>query len=251
MTSINISIHISNPNPNNNKNVKFHPNYFFDKIFIINLDKCPDRWNRINSELIKKGIFNIERQPGIYLPRREASTFLSSKLYQNLEAYGGKFKFDNDYLLNCVGTNMAHFQIVKKSVSRGYRRILILEDDVFLTSDFFRNMVTTAPYLLNNKWDLLYLGYKKSQPNMNYQNINQLLIKPKNFIRGAYGYALNSSIFPIILKYHLYGGTEIDVFFEFVLCKHAQVIAFKKQIISHRDGLPSNITSRNWKRRDY
>ena len=239
----------------NNKQIIniYHPDLFFDRIFIINLDKSIDRWNKLTNELLKKGIFNFERQTGVYLPRKDPSYFLPDSLYSNLEAYGGKFKFDTNYILNCVGTNMAHFEIVKKSIKRGYQRILILEDDVFLTKDFFNKFMKTSVFLnsINNDWHLLYLGYKKSSPSFNPKPVNNYLSIPNSGIRGAYGYALNLPTFDIIKKHHLYRGMEIDAYFEFVLCKYCKVFCLNQPIISHRDGMESTITNINWNKRKF
>ena len=238
------------------KNIKLntkHPDLYFDKIFIINLDKSTLRWNKLTNELIKKGIFNFERQPGIYLPRKDASYILPNEFYSNLEAYGGKFKFDNNYILNCVGTNLAHFEIVKKSIKRGYKRILILEDDVFFTHDFFNKFILMVGYLnsIQNNWHLIYLGYKKSNAGFKPIKVNSILSIPKNSIRGAYGYALNLPAFNIITNHALYKGMEIDAYFEFVLCKYGKVFCLNNPIISHRDGMESTITNRNWNKRKF
>ena len=247
---MNISISIEKMY-NKSKNI-FHPNLFFDKIFIINLDRSVKRWDKLTNELLKKGIYNFERQPGIYLPRKDPSYILPSNIYSNLEAYGGKFKSDSNYILNCVGTNMAHFEIIKKSLKRGYNRILVLEDDVFLTNDFFNIFEKTSRYLSSiDNWHLLYLGYKKSRPNFNPKKINSFLSIPKNSIRGAYGYALNFTSFNLINKHYLYNGMEIDVYFEFILCKYGIVLCTNKPIISHRDGMESTITNINWNKRKF
>ena len=233
--------------------IKHHPDIFFDRIFIINLDRCTDRWNKLTNELIRKGIFNFERQSGVYLPRTDASSIIPYPLYANLEAYGGKFKFDNTYILNSVGTNMAHFEIIKKSIKRGYRRILVLEDDVFLTNNFFNKFNELVNFLVLSQynWHLMYLGYKKSRASFNPSKINNIVSIPKHSIRGAYGYALNLPVFNIIKNHHLYRGMEIDAYFEFVLCKYGKVLCLNNPIISHRDGMDSTITNRSWVKRKF
>ena len=232
---------------------KIHPDTFFDKIFIINLDRSVARWNKLTHELIKKGIFNFERQPGVYLPRKDASVILPPQVYSNLEAYGGKFKFDNNYILNSVGTNMAHFEIIKKSIKRGYTRILVLEDDVFLTADFFSKFIKTVVFLASyqREWHLIYFGYKKSRASFNPKKLNSIISIPNNSIRGAYGYALNFPAFGLINNHYLYKGMEIDAYFEFILCKYGNVLCLNNPIISHRDGMESTITNKNWIKRTY
>jgi hypothetical protein len=97
----------------------------------------------------------------------------------------------------------------------------------------------------------MYLGFKKSRPSFSGKQITQELMCPKQFIRGAYGYALNFPAFPIITKMKLYGGMEIDAFFEFVICRYGKVLCFNPPIIGHRDNMVSTITNARWKTRNF
>lgn len=224
---------------------KYDPNIYFDKIFIINLDKCRDRWRKIKNNLEENGIYNYERQPGVQLPRVDPFKHINSRLYLNFEAYGGKYKNDKNYILNVVGGNMAHFQIIRKSIARNYNRIMVLEDDSFLNRNFKINFSEGVSKL--SHWDLLYLGFKKSQPKLPCRKVSRELIQPFGKIRGAYGYAVNKSIFPYLLRAYLYNGMEIDVFYEYYIINNKRVYAFFPQIVGHRDKLQSTITHRNWK----
>lgn len=238
-----------NINHNRIKNNIINPNIYFDKIFIINLIKSKDRWEKIKLNLIENGIYNFERQNGIYLPRFNPFQKLNPLLYKNLEAYGGAYTNSPTYILNAVGTNLAHYEILKKAQKRNYQRILILEDDVFINKLFYNKFYKNIKLLDKIGWDMIYFGFKKSTPNLYAKQINRDLIRPICKIRGAYGYALNKSIIPFLLKNYLYRGTEIDVFFEFVVLKKKRVYAFYPCIISHRDKLVSTITNTNWKSR--
>lgn len=217
-------------------------NHFFDRIFVINLDSCPDRWRKIQRNFRELGIENYERQPGIRLPRRNPFRHLDSSVYRNLEGYGGQLNRDPDYILNCVGTNMAHFQIVEKAQRRGYDRILVLEDDSYLVHNAKSVFAQAVEEVFRHEpWHMIYLGYKKSRPQFCPRRVSQHVARPRHFIRGAYGYALHRSAFPIILKHHLYDGMELDVFFEFFMCRYHRVFCFIPPIIGHRDRLQSTI----------
>jgi hypothetical protein len=244
-----VSIHIHRPSPPSDR--MDHPNRFFDRIFIINLQRCPDRWNKVTRNLLDHGIINFERQPGISLPRRDPSDSVPLPFYSNLEAYGGHFKFDPNYILNCVGTNLAHQEIIRKAHTRGYTRILILEDDVFFGPDSIPRFCRAVSTLRQEPWQLLYLGYKRSRSSFPSVPVSKELSRPKQFIRGAYGYAVHSSLFPALLQMPPYGGMELDVFFEFVICKRGRALCFNKPVISHRDALESTITQAHWKSRKF
>lgn len=231
-----------------NINITLNPNLYFDKIFIINLPRCKDRWNKIKENLINQGIYNFERQVGVYLPRN-SSNQLPQSYYQRLEAYGGKYKNNYSYILNAVGVNMAHYEIIKKAVKRNYDRIMILEDDSFLVKDFWNKFIRGINYLESQNWDMIYLGWKKSCPHPSQSRITQELVIPFGGIRGAYGYALHKRMFPYLVKNHLFRGMELDVFYEFIALRHRNVFAFSPTIVGHRDKLVSTITDRNWKNR--
>lgn len=230
-------------------------NLFFDKIFIINLDRSKDRWKLIVNNLQEHGIYNFERQPGVCLPRNiNPRTQLDMSTHGRLEGYGGKFLNDRNYILNCVGTNLAHYQILEKAISRNYQRILVLEDDVFVTRNFNQRFATIGPLLEKSpdQWDLLYLGYKKSRPQFSPVTIPDTggnLVVPRQFIRGAYGYGLNHTAFSVIQQNYLYGGMEIDAFFEFFMCRHRRAIAVMPPLIGHRDNRVSTITQSKWRGR--
>lgn len=233
-------------------------NLFFDRIFIINLNRSKDRWKLIVNNLMDHGIYNFERQPGINLPRTSnPKAHLGPNTYMRLEGYGGKFLHDPNYILNCVGTNLAHYQILETAIKRNYQRILVLEDDVFLTRNFNARFSKIGRFLnrTNAQWDLLYLGHKKSRPQFSptpVPNTNGNLVVPKQFIRGAYGYALNRSAFQLLRQHYLYDGMEIDAFFEFYMCRYRKVLAVMPPLIGHRDNQVSTITKAKWKgRRDF
>ena len=229
------------------------PNIFFDKIFIINLDSSPDRWNKICKNLNQFGIHNYERQPGVRLPRKNPQEFVPPLFYHRLEAYGGRFKSDSNYILNAVGTNLAHFNIFKKAKQRNYTKILVLEDDTFLNKRFKEHFSKGMSNLMtqNIPWDLIYLGFKRSRPQFQALKVNPFISRPTRFIRGAYAYALNIRAIDNLLKTKLFGGMEIDVFFEFFMLPTHRVFCFVPPIVSHRDALTSTITEHKWKRRNF
>ena len=144
---------------------------------------------------------------------------------------------------------MAHYEIIKKSILRNYSRILVLEDDSFLSKSFNLNFSRGIRLIDRLGWDMIYLGFKKTKSNYPAKKISKQVIKPFGLIRGAYGYALNKPIFRFIQKNYLYCGTEIDVFFEYVVLKKKRVYAFYPTIVGHRDKLVSTITNRDWQSR--
>lgn len=80
-----------------------HMSHNIDKIFYINLDKRDDRRSQIESQLAQYGLQNYERFSAIYKP------------------------------LNGVGCSESHLAVLKIARDRGYKNILMLEDDFIFT----------------------------------------------------------------------------------------------------------------------
>ena len=109
-------------------------NAYFDKVYCINLDKRYDRWHETRLELGKFGI-DCERvsavagNPGVSSPMRSGA----------------------------VGCAMSHLKVCEMAKSAGFKKILILEDDVVFCDDFdklFETYVAQVP----SDWKLLYAG---------------------------------------------------------------------------------------------
>lgn len=109
------------------------------KIFYINLDKRDDRRIEIEQELATHDILaNSERIPAIHTP--------------------------NQGILGCT---MSHLNAIKLAKERGYKNILILEDDFQFTisKEDFENQLETFFYSIP-KYDVCMISYniQRSEP---------------------------------------------------------------------------------------
>jgi hypothetical protein len=109
----------------------------FDKIYCINLDRRPDRWENVQKEFKRIGIENVERFPAVD---------------------GKKLSINNTSLVpGNVGCVLSHLEITKKAKELGLKNYLVFEDDVQFHKDFkklfdkFYNQVPTD-------WDMIYFG---------------------------------------------------------------------------------------------
>jgi tetratricopeptide (TPR) repeat protein len=105
------------------------PMTLIDNIYYINLDHRIDKKEQIETQLISYGL-KFERHKGIFQPE------------------------------NCVGCTKSHLEVLKNAKERGYKNVLILEDDfMFIVSkeDFYKNM----SLLLENNvdFDVCMLSY--------------------------------------------------------------------------------------------
>jgi len=120
-------------------------NEFFDKIYLMNLDRRPDRLNEVSKELNKHGIkyTRVAALDGKRLRTEQIRKPISS--------------FDGAAVV-AVGITLS--EIFKEALSKGYGKILILEDDVELYNlHYFKEAVKSVPA----SFDLLYLGAQHKQ----------------------------------------------------------------------------------------
>lgn len=115
-------------------------NKYFDKIFVINLDRRPDRWEKCQEELKKHNI-----------------------VAERFSAIDGETLNKEHFKPNCIlskgeiGCCMSHAAVIKLAQSYNYSKILILEDDVTFSENagvIFQQNINNIP----NNWQMLYLG---------------------------------------------------------------------------------------------
>ena len=137
-------------------------NNYFDKIFIINLDKRTDRWQECLNQFEKHNITNFERFSAV-----------DGSIINNISKL-----LPGEYA--CI---LSHINVVKLAKERKYKRVLILEDDAELHDDFsemFKEYVKQVP----DNYDMLYLG---GNHQGGFQMINtNLAIIPHTFALHAY-----------------------------------------------------------------
>jgi len=180
---------------NNLKSERFDMNTQY-KIFCINSEKNIDRWKTLNSKFKSFGL-SVERfraYDGELLNRFIDSNFRSLK------------KFD---LLN-------HLEIYKIALSRGYEKILILEDDIKIHKNLNLEFERVANELRFVDYDLLYLGnYNftgkfddnlKSEIVKNYTIPNFLHFDKATNTHSSMAYAINRKTMEFILDYYQKNG---------------------------------------------
>lgn len=155
-------------------------NAYFDKVFVLNLDRKPERFKIIKNKLNKLDI-KFDRFSAI-----DGS---------NLEFDNSKFKpgmgmIENEFALGCL---LSHLEIIKEAKRKNYKRILIFEDDV-LISDDIKVMIQHIRKL--KTWKLLYFG--SSQYNWDIEMYSDSFYLSKKSL-GTFAYAVDSSIYDDII----------------------------------------------------
>ena len=99
-------------------------------IFIINLDRCPDRMTEIAARLDLQGL-SYERFPA-YDGREIAEELIATRYPQYLEV------FKSGAPLGELGCFISHVEAARLMLERGLTRACIVEDDAEFDSDFHR-----------------------------------------------------------------------------------------------------------------
>ena len=138
-------------------------NEMFDRVVVINLDRRPDRLEKITKQLNRLGI-----------------------AFERFSAVD-----DGNPVESCKNSHQA---VLSKARADGLGSILILEDDALFGDDFlseFEKMRGELP----NSWDMLYLG----GTIMNKEFYSDMLIRSKRTL-SLHAYAVNSKAFDILIK---------------------------------------------------
>ena len=147
---------------------------YFDKIYVINLDRRRDRYESFQAEMAKYGIENVERFSAI-----DGTTIMAN----NVPLLAGE-----------LGVLESHLKIVKKCKEEGLNNVLIMEDDVLFSNEILKLDEYMA--LVPKDWEFLYFGgnHVYGQPPT---LINDKIIK-LNYTVALHCVAINGSIFEVI-----------------------------------------------------
>ena len=185
-------------------------NDYFDKIICINLDKRTDRWTESLEQFKKAGI-EVERFSAVYgNPRkwvhvkdRTAGKDPSDINYIKPESFGG--------VAGCIAS---HTDIWKLAKEKGWKNVLIIEDDC----DFIDNITTVIHEKMKevpNDWDLLYFGGVHETRGGRFipKKITENVVKCARMITTTC-YAINTNIvdmaLDIVFKEEPWFHTAID-----------------------------------------
>ena len=145
----------------------------FPIIYCINLNNRPDKKQKVQEQFDKYNL-NVK--------------FFNAELHQN----------------PARGCLESHIEILIDAKERGLKNVLIFEDDIEILDNFLNINWNNIPA----DWDMLYLGG-------NHYEILEHTSKDFKKIRSwsTYAYAINSSLFDIIIQESINSNKEIDKFY--------------------------------------
>lgn len=171
-------------------------NKFFDKIYVLNLAKHKDRWEKVEKRIQRAGINNYVRFEG-------TDGYINPTLHQYQEYTKIPFdrvekKYNRKKIASAgaLGNLKSIISIIKDAKLKKYQKILLLEDDVIFHKQFrdlFHDAVTQVP-----EWKLLYFGANDPYA----KNIDKKLkfYKCSRSTCGSFAVAIDLSVFDELLR---------------------------------------------------
>lgn len=161
-------------------------NDYFDKIYCINLDKRSDRWEECLVQFEKHNL-TVERFSGID----------GSMIENNTKLANGE-----------LGVLKTHIELIKDAKEKGYKNILILEDDVEFTENLNEKFFSVKNQIPND-WIMLYLGANHVGGVIQLsENICQVIHS-----YAIHAFAINSELFDLIINGLPKYKKPVDVFY--------------------------------------
>jgi GR25 family glycosyltransferase involved in LPS biosynthesis len=132
----------------------------FDCVFVINLEKRNDRMERI-CDILHLLQIKFERFNAI-------DKNVVEGLYKNLLSYHNTSTITNAGYLACI---LSHLSVYKIALDRGYKKIMVLEDDIFVHKNV-QNLLKKFLNVVPEDWDMLYFGYLPLSDDLQYWSHN-------------------------------------------------------------------------------
>lgn len=178
----------------------------WDKIFIINLARRPDRKKKMEY------FFTSQNIPSTYYEFVEAFDGQSQSVISQYES-NKKSNPSNPIITSghfaCL---LSHLKTIQLAKSRGYNKIMILEDDVYTEESKFVSKLNSIQV---PEYDLLYLGGIMSKKKC---FTSGWAWSGGTYIMGAYGYILSSKLFDKVLSELV----NLDEYIDFYYLKNIQ-----------------------------
>ncbi len=143
----------------------------FDRVYCINMDKRPDRWEQAQVEFKKMGIENdVIRWSGVE---------------------------NSDGNLGCT---LSHKTLIEHCKAEGLNNVLIFEDDVlFVETDTDKLEEAFGELKALENWDLFYVGVTMAPQLNSFRRVTDNLLRT-TFAYTTHAYAVNAQAFDPMIE---------------------------------------------------
>lgn len=181
---------------------------FVEKVYIINMDYRIDRMMEMDKLMKELHITNWLRFGAI---RPDKFRNIDPELYSG---YNRLQKLNKKYVKGSVGCKLSHIGVIEEAKKKGYKRIMILEDDLELVneSNKMKKIIDMAfKEIKDIDWDILYLGLNKEK----VKEVNDLVFIDR-VEKGlcTHAYIVNGKSYYKILKILKKSNKQIDVTYQ-------------------------------------
>ena len=166
---------------------------YFDKVYCINLDRRPDRWDKVSKIFEVNGIDDVVR----------FSAVDGNQL--NLEG----IEHNKTLLKGELGILETHINLIKEAKENKYDTILVMEDDVYFTNKFneFDQYMNSVP----NDWDMVFIGGNHLYGNPPV-SVNEKIIKLNHTV-AIHCIAIKHTIFDAVIEVTKRRMKQIDGYY--------------------------------------
>lgn len=134
--------------------------------FIINLDTCPEKWQK-SSSLLKSIGLTPQRFPAVYGKSIDPS-YLQSIIHPSVDytIKHGRSTDDQIQGLGAIGCYLSHLKLWEMLLESKNEMFLIFEDDLYPTNVNLYELESYVMDVITNQpdWDVIYLGFYKPLP---------------------------------------------------------------------------------------
>ena len=207
---------------------------YFDKIYVLNLQKREERLSLIEKRLAFTEIGNYTVFNGV-------DGSVMQKLWEMYSEKNSYFKNSN-----YIGCALSHLSIYQHAIENNYDRILIIEDDDRIHRCANHLMESYSQQIPEWK-DLLYLGYiplsddcSRWDYNVASNFVGKNVIIAKN-LWGLYGYGITQNLMKEMIEiYNKDFPMEIDRYFVTHIQPRGGSFAVTPQLFAADDGYSDN-----------
>lgn len=161
---------------------------YFDEVYVINLDRRPERYESFLSEMKKYDLNGVTRYSAI-----DGSTLVNN----------------TSLLFGELGVLLTHHNIIKECMVRNLSNVLILEDDVQFSDEI--NNVSEYISKIPNDWDFIYFGGNHKYGRVP-EVINDKTIK-LNYTVALQCVAIKNTMFEIIDSLLTKQKKQVDTYY--------------------------------------